>query len=82
MAIEMINLTAIRFLVFTLFELNSLRSLHIFEMLEPGLWGYYGISTVRDGAVEGHEKSLVNRAAAAYRFFRIVPADRDPPLAP
>ena len=77
----MINLTAIRFLVFTLFELNSLRSLHIFEMLEPDFWGYYGISTVHDGAVEGLERSLVNQAAA-YRFFRIVPADRDPPLAP
>ena len=82
LAIEMINLTAIRFLVFTLFEPNSLRSLHIFEMLGPNLWGYYGISTVHDDAVEGHEISLVNRAAAAYRFFRIVPADRDPPLAP
>ena len=81
LAIEMINLTVIRFLVFTLFEPNSLRSLHIFEMLEPGVWGYHGISTVHDGAVDGHERSLVNRAAAAYRFFRIVPADRDPPLA-
>ncbi len=82
LAIEMVNLTAIRFVFFPLFEPNSLRSLHFFEMLEPGVWGYYGISAIRDGSVEGYEKSLVNRAAAIYRFFRGIPADRDPPLAP
>ena len=82
LAVEIINLTDIRFLFFSLFNPKSLRSLHIFEKLEPGLWGYYGMSTVRDGSVEGHERSLVNRTAAAYRFFRAVPADRDPPLAP
>lgn len=82
LAVEIINLTDIRFLFFSLFKSNSLRSRHIFEKLEAGLWGYYGMSTVRDGSVEGHERSLVNRTAAAYRFFRVVPADRDPPLAP
>ncbi len=82
LAIEMVNLTAIRFVFFPLFEPKSLRSLHFFEMLEPGVWGYTGISAIRDGSVEGYEKSLVNRAAAIYRFFRGIPADRDPPLAP
>ena len=82
MAIEIVNLTAIRFVFFPLFEPKSLRSLHFFEMLEPGVWGYTGISAIRDGSVEGYEKSLVNRAAAIYRFFRGIPADRDPPLAP
>ena len=82
LAIEVMNVTEIRFFLFTLFEPKSLRSLYIFEMLKPNLLGYYGISTARDGSVEGHERSFVNRSAAVYRFFRAIPTDRDPPLAP
>jgi hypothetical protein len=82
LAIEVINITTIRVFFFPLFESKALLSLHFFERLEPDIWGYYGISAIGSGSIEGHEKSLVNRAAAAYRFFKNVPADRDPPLAP
>jgi hypothetical protein len=82
LTIEIVNLSEIRFLLFTLFKPKSLRSLHIFEKLGRNDWGYYGLSTVREGSVEGHEKSFINRAAAAYRYFRGVPTDGDPPLAP
>jgi len=82
LAVEVVNLSAIRFLLITLAEARSLVSLHFVERLGPGLWGYYGLSAVRDGAGEGFDKSLVNRAAAFYRFLTGRPGDAGPPLAP
>ncbi len=82
MTVEVVNLTTIRIIIFPMFEPEALRSFHFFDELAPGVLGYYGLSVVASGSVEGYEKSLVNRAAAAYRFFKGVPADRDPPLAP
>ena len=80
--IEVVNLSRIRFLFATLFDPGDLVSVHFIEHLGKDVWGYYGLSGVRDGAGEGHEKSFVNRAAAFYRFLIGVPADREPPLAP
>ena len=82
MTVKVVNLTTIRIIIFPMFEPEALRSFHFFEELAPGVLGYYGLSVVASGSVEGYESSLVNRAAAAYRFFKGVAADRDPPLAP
>ncbi len=81
LAVEIVNVTAIRFTFVTLFEADSLRSLHFFERLDGNGWGYYGISAVRAGSVAGHENSFVNRAGAFYRFLTGAPADAEPPLA-
>jgi len=80
LVVEIANLTPIRFVVVTLFEPRSLLSVHFIEAVAGGDWGYYGLSAVRGGAVEGHDASFINRAAAYYRFLRGVPGDVEPPL--
>lgn len=80
--LEIINLTPIKFAFLTLFEPQTLRSVHIFDRLAGNVWGYYGISTVRSGAVDGHEKSFINRASAIYRYLIGVAPNGAPPLAP
>lgn len=82
LAIEVVNITDIRFLVFTMFGARSLVSLHIFRRLDGQVWGYYGLSTIRGGVAGGHEKSFVNRAAAYQRFMIGAPTGKAPPLAP
>jgi len=80
--VESKNLSPIRFLVFELFAPGALQAVHSLQQLEPGVWGYYGVSAVRGGAFDSEAKSFVNRAAAYYRYLAGVPSDRDPPLAP
>jgi hypothetical protein len=58
-----------------MFEAKVLASVHLIERLQGNVWGFYGLSTIRQGAVEGHEKYFVNRAAAYYRFFIGDPTD-------
>lgn len=79
--VEVVNVSAISFTFVTLFDERGLLSLHFIERLEGDLWGYYGLAAVRDGSVAGHTDSLVNRAAAFYRFLRGVPGDEEVPLA-
>lgn len=82
LTIEIVNVTPIRFTLVTLFEAEALRSIHFIDRLNEGGWGYYGLSLVRSGAVAGHEKSFVNRAAALYRHLAGLPPTAEPPLAP
>ncbi|GAB4376770.1 MAG: hypothetical protein Kow00114_40650 [Kiloniellaceae bacterium] len=81
LVVEIVNESTISFLLVPLFDPGGLVTLHVVEDLGGGLWGYYGLTAVRAGSVAGHEKSLVNRAAAFYRFLRGVPGDAAPPLA-
>jgi len=82
LAVEIVNLTPIRFALVTLFDPQALRSVHFIDRLETNVWGYYGISAVQAGAVDGQEKSFVNRAGAFYRFLAGVSPEKEPPLAP
>jgi len=82
LSFEIINTSPIRLSFLTLFEPRTLRSVHFLDHQGQGVWGYYGISTVKNGAVDGHEKSFINRTAAFYRFLIGQPADQAPPLAP
>lgn len=82
MAVEIVNLTPIRFLLVTLFEPRSLYSVQFIGRSAPDVWDYYALSAMRDGSLDGHEGSFINRAAALYRFVRGVPGDGEPPLAP
>ncbi len=81
LVVEIVNLTPVRFTLVTLFEPQALRSVHFIERLKTDEWGYYAISAVQAGAVQGHEKSFINRAAAFYRFLIGVAPDSKPPLA-
>lgn len=82
LVVEIVNLSAVRFALLTLFEPRALRSLHFIERQAGGDWRYYGLSAVAAGAVAGHEKSFVNRAGAFYRFLIGARGDAEPPLAP
>jgi hypothetical protein len=82
LAIEIVNVTDIRFLLATMYDAEALVSLHFVEHLEGDVWGYYGLSAVRVGAAGGRTKSFINRAAAYQRFITGVPTDKPPALAP
>ena len=81
LVIESSNLGPIRFFIVQLFEPGALQVVHILDRLEPGVWGYYGLTAVRGGTFDSDARSFINRAAAYYRYLAGVPADRDPPLA-
>lgn len=81
LVVEMANETPVTFTFMTLFQEGGLLSLHFVERIDGDLWGYYALAAVREGSVSGHTKSLVNRAAAFYRYLRGVPGDAGPPLA-
>jgi hypothetical protein len=83
--IETENLTPIKAFFITLFPPGSLRATYFLDRRGPDTWGFYGLSS--NGAEASalasvSQASYVNRAAALYRHFIGVPADRDPPLAP
>ena len=82
LVVEIKNLTPVRFMLVTLFETHTLLSVHFIERIDRDLWGYYGLSAVRHGYVDGREKSFINRAAAFHRFLIGEPAAKEPPLAP
>lgn len=84
--VEIVNVTAIRVFVVTMFAPRSLAAAHIFQRIENrdggrAVWSYYGLTTSADVPLGGQEKSFVNRAGAYYRFFAGRPGDDGPPLA-
>jgi len=81
LVVEVVNESAVSFAFVTLFKEKGLLSLHFLQRLDGDLWGYYGLAAIREGSVAGHTKSLVNRAAAFYRFLQGQPGDAAPPLA-
>jgi hypothetical protein len=81
LVVEIVNESPITFTFVTLFGAHELLSLHVVERLEGDLWGYYSLAAVREEPVEDYAKSLVNRAAAFFRFLRGQPGDAAPPLA-
>jgi hypothetical protein len=83
--VETENVTPIRAFFLTLFPPRSLRATNFVERRGPDTWGFYGLSSngaEASGLASVSEASYINRAAALYRHFIGVPADRDPPLAP
>ena len=81
MVIEVVNESAIGVVFVTFFDPEALLTLHVIERLEGDVWGYYSLTAIRAGSTAGNERSLINRAAAFYRFIRGLPGDAAPPLA-
>jgi hypothetical protein len=78
------NVTGVWLFVLPLFAPGDLHSLYVLRQLSPGLWGYYGLSGIREGAAGlfGSDRaSLINRAAAVYRHIAGIPTDQEPPAA-
>ncbi len=82
LVIRIENVTETRFLFLTLFEPKTLLSVHFIDRLGPNSWGYYGLSAVRKGFIDGNAKSFINRGAAFYRYLAGAAGDSEPPLAP
>ncbi len=81
LAVSIVNLTDIRFLFETLFERQALVSVHFFTQLRGNEWGYYSLTVVKKGSVEGRSASFINRAAAFERFITGKKPDMEPPVA-
>lgn len=78
------NLSPIRYIILTLFQPREIQSICFLDREAKDVWRYYSISRMaRQAAVlsEGHDASLINRAAAFYRHLAGIPADREPPAA-
>jgi hypothetical protein len=76
------NSTAIRYLLFPLFEPGQVQSIYYLEQEAAGLWRYYGIARTSGkagGLIAGHEASAINRAVAFYRHLAGIPTDQEPP---
>jgi hypothetical protein len=78
------NVTGVWLFILPLFSPGDLHSVYVLRQLSPGLWGYYGLSGIREGATGlfGSDRaSLINRAAAVYRHIAGIPTDQKPPAA-
>jgi hypothetical protein len=76
------NSTAIRYLLFPLFEPGQVQSIYYLEQEAAGLWRYYGMARTSGkagGLMAGHEASAINRAVAFYRHLAGIPTDQEPP---
>jgi hypothetical protein len=74
LVVESENVSPIRTFVFTWFKPGELRS--------AGVWHYYALTAVGAKQSDSNMRSLINRAAALYRYVSGQQTDHEPPLAP
>jgi hypothetical protein len=82
LVVEMENVSAVRYYIFTLFKPAELHSIHFFDRRAGNVWGYYALSATTRPQTKANEASFINRAAAYYRYVIGTPTDQEPPLAP
>lgn len=82
LVVELENVSRVRAMVFTLFDPGELKSLYFFERSAGGFWQIYALAAAGGAYAERSQASLVNRAAAYYRYFSGAPTDMEPALAP
>lgn len=85
LVVDIENVTAVRFFLPTLFAPGTIHTRYYLVRLRSGVWGYYGLSGVREGTFPwtgGPVASYINRAVAMYRHLAGIPTDRAPPAAP
>jgi hypothetical protein len=82
LVVETENLSPVRTYVFTLFKPGELRTVHFLTRGSAGMWNYYLLTAIGAKQSTSHEASLINRAAALYRYVAGQPTDQEPPLAP
>ena len=80
--VETENVSPVRTYVFTLFKPGELRTVHFLTRHSAGMWNYYLLSAIGTKQSASHEASLINRAAALYRYVAGEPTDQEPALAP
>lgn len=82
LVIESENASPIKTFIFTLFKPGELHTIHFLTRHPGGVWDYYVLTLIASTQSDSHIASLVNRAAALYRYVAGEPTDREPPLAP
>ncbi|HEY7608936.1 MAG TPA: DUF6675 family protein [Alphaproteobacteria bacterium] len=83
--VETENVSVMRIALIPIMAPGETRTVHVLERLSPGIWGYYGLAlSAQDPGLflRVRDASLVNRAAAFYRYFVGIRTDREPPPAP
>jgi hypothetical protein len=85
-AVEVENVTPIRasivFIPVTVFAPGELRTVHFFKRSPGDVWNYYLLTLANGARAQGQQSSLVNRAAALFRYAAGQQTEREPPLAP
>lgn len=79
------NRTPVRFLLVTLFDPGALQSVEFFDLVSPGVWGFYLLTRTGEGVsalAGGHEASYINRAVAIFRHLAGLQTDEEPPASP
>ncbi|MFC4670252.1 DUF6675 family protein [Seohaeicola nanhaiensis] len=82
LTVTLVNRDSIRLLLVQLFGPGDLVTAQFFQRLGGDEWGFYSLTVVRDGPVEGKQSSFINRAAAYMRLFTGQDPVGAPPVAP
>ena len=78
------NAETIRYLGLPLFQPAEIQSICFLDRESKGVWRYYSVLRMpKQSAILtlGHSASLINRAAALFRYLAAIPADQEPPAA-
>ncbi|HZD52396.1 MAG TPA: DUF6675 family protein [Woeseiaceae bacterium] len=78
------NVSAMRFLGFTVVEPGGLQSLYFLEREGRDVWRYYALTRTSKSSrllFTASAASYINRAVAMYRYIAGIPTDRYPPAA-
>ncbi|HEV7800150.1 MAG TPA: DUF6675 family protein [Burkholderiales bacterium] len=76
------NVSPVKSFGFTVYEPGDVRNVHFLKRRSADIWDYYLVTAVKKTPFGTTEASLVNRAAALYRYMAGQRADEEPPLAP
>jgi hypothetical protein len=78
------NVTAVKMVIVTLFDVGDLQAVVFLERRSPGVWNYYSMTRTRMASSmlpTGGDASYINRAVASFRYVAGIPTDQEPPAA-
>jgi hypothetical protein len=78
------NLTPVRMMLITLFDVGDMQTAYFLQRRGPGAWNFYSLTRTRMASSllpTGGDASYINRAVAFYRLVAGIPTDQEPPAA-
>ena len=78
------NLTPVKMMLITLFDVGDMQTAYFLERRAPGVWSFYSLTRTRMASSLmpiGGDASYINRAVAFYRLVAAIPTDQEPPAA-
>lgn len=78
------NLTPVKKMMLTLFDVGDIQAVYFLERRSPGVWSFYSLTRTRMASSlmpTGGDASYINRAVAFYRWVAGIPTDQEPPAA-